>query len=578
MNKTIIAGAIIAAGAVGGYVAFQGMSGSESGGSVPALKTSNVLEYIPSSTPFLYAQIEPVSTMAMLEQYKNNAVAEELGQEVLDTLRNEFASEGPGAQFVVELLSPFYTNLNNPEQILATTGLADAASYYAYTLGMVPVLKFGIADETAFWQYIDAAQTNSGVTHTVKTLEGVEYRDYPIVDPSEDEKYLSTIVAVKDGVATITFDTNLFETTLPIALEVEKPAESLASTGTLEALEKTYPLAKSGVGYLDFQKIVAALTNPTGSLLGEQLNSIAAEDRGMQSMLENTSVGACQTELDAIAANWPRLVMSYDIDQEARTQQFNMTMESNNQVILNALKSLQGELPAFLDNNEMLASFGIGLNAGNIGTAVTDIVNELQTPSFECFPLAAGQSELSSINGDLAGIHMVTPFVTGVKGFSTGVFGVDVAGDAPSVDGLIVLTAEDPLGVVRMTKGFVGEIAILEESANGNVINLSDSFPTAMFTPAPVYAVTHGNHLAIYQGDKASKAAAKLADGETSNDLIKADVNFGAIMDIVMAEAEKYASPDELEMIKALSNNDVTLDYNLNISAQGITIDGTSTY
>ncbi|WP_076540761.1 hypothetical protein [Shewanella sp. UCD-KL21] len=564
MKKLAIAVAIAAAGA-GAYM----LSNNDG-----ATTTDNdMLAYIPADTLFFSGQLTPFP----LEDYLYSMP---MGQNSIAQLEQiEQAGPYSSAQegFFVSLYKSYLTSLENPELFLATFGLPAKIESYTYTLGALPVFKVQVTDEQAIWKVLDKASEESGLAHKTETIEGLEYRAYSLVD---DDESIDLVVAQQDGWLTVTLNTSFNKPELlATALGLTKVDNPISDSGIIEDIIKTHGFLNDSISFINHVELVKGLTSSNGNMLAKQLTKLGELDGTGSDPFAEFKTAECQTELDAIAANWPRTVMglkAFNVSRKEAQFDAEMVVESNNQVILGAFNKMRGFIPSFtnsLTDNAM--SIALGLDAAQLAPALTEIWQDLQTPSYQCEALAQIQYEISGQNPAMLG--MMTGMANGVKGMSATIvdFSLTDENGEPGfkhLDALISLSAENPEMLLNMIKPFVPQLAQVQLETNGDPVDVSSllMLPPSMGVSAQM--AIKDQHIVIYSGDKGEDLANKLAkEPLVANGLANMSIDYQKVLTPVFSLIEENGEqvPEELEMLK---DYDMRMQVNFDITDKGIVI------
>ena len=539
----------------------------------------NALDYIPADTIFFAGAITPKPIKDYLALASNYSNADDIAQ--LENLYATSENKSPAGTFLFSLLKEYQTALADPDQMVKTFGLGEKVQSYIYTIGLLPVVKIEISNPQAIWNLLDKHELESEFLHEEGTFRDITFRSYRITSP-EEETQVDIIIAQKDGFLTATLSTELVsESLLAMALGFDKPTESLADSETISNIVKNHKLSQEGIGFLNHIAIIEGITATKGSLLADQLATLSEQNNSQPFEILQTQV--CQEELTSIVYNWPRTVFGYtkmDITAEKATIGLSYALESKNEIILNALKSLRGFIPNYAENFESkIASVSIGLDVSNLSNSLTTIWNDLQTPAYQCFPLSIVQSQISENGKSIGMLGMATNMASGVKGISAGLFNYsidDSSEDQPaltSLNGLIALHADNPETIFNSIKMFSSELQQIELLSNGEAIPLNEISPLDPTLKIDPQVVIKGDHLIIYNGDLGKQQAEKLgAEKLSANGLYQMSFDmkklFAPIINII---AESGAEVPENAMM--LLDYDMNADMKLDINDQGIRLD-----
>lgn len=568
MKKLIIGAAVIAVGA-GAYVATQ----------QNAPQAYNVLDYIPADTALFAGQIAPFPLKEYLLNNPNSLSAQmpALDEETL-------AQSEPIEKFLFSLISSVADASSDATQLLNTLGLADEMRSYFYTLGLLPVLKVDIANPQAIWDLLDKAELDSGITHQSATLKGVNYRTYTLTDSSEAHQ-LEAVVAIDKGLLTLTLNSDLQEPRLlEQALGLIEAKNSLAQSGELDKIIKQYNFDPIAVAFLNHVEIIKGLTTTDGNQMAKQIQQL-------EEKLQQTSPTAairneqCATELGAIAQNWPRTVSGYthyDISPQNISMSSEMIVESKNKVILDALTAMRGFLPSYsTDMDNYAFALGLGIEVNNISSSLSNIWDDLQTPSYGCPWLAQTQAQITAGGQSLAVVSMGANMANGVQGLSAGVidYGIaDIQGNNITFDylnALVAISADHPKTLFNSVKAFLPALQGVTLEADGEALPLSSIVPLPASLNVDPQLAIKGKHLIIYNGEKGEQAANQLGgEALAKNGLttMSIDMHKASAPLIAAAELSGETIPEDLS-VWAESNMQMTSSFDIN--EQGIIIKST---
>ncbi|MGX9460098.1 hypothetical protein ACWXWU_02490 [Shewanella sp. A14] len=563
MNKMAIAAVVLAVGA-GGYLL------SQQGSSV--VKNDPMLDYVPADTLAFSGQLVPFPLKDYLYSIAGNYQAYDM-----DNILSLDDSLSVQERFFVSLYKQYMTVLPEPETLLSTYGLPDSIKSYFYTLGALPVMKIQLSHPEALWAELDRAEQESGLTHTMGKSGSAEYRGYALTDAGEKEQ-VEIVFSVKDSWLTVTLNTSFNQPQLlETALGEKKVEHPISDTTLLQDIAKTHGFMKDSISFINHVELVKGLTSVDGNMLAKQMTKmigIQGEDP-----FEELKTPVCKTELNAIAANWPRSVMglnSYSITRDESTIDAAVVIESNNQVILSALNKIRGFVPSFANNgHDNILSVALGVDVNKLAPALSEVWSDLQTPSYQCAPLAEMQSELSALNPAMLG--MVTGMANGVKGISMTLadYKLTEKNGQPSfetLDALISVSAEKPMALVEMMKPFYPPLVDVDLKNNGDPVDITPMLMLPAELGVSAKLAVKGSHLVAYTGDRGTELADLMyKQSLEANGFFDLSVDyqkmFAPLVDMVEMSGEPM--PEELLMLK---DYDMRLQMSVDFTDKGLVI------
>ncbi|MFT5234932.1 MAG: hypothetical protein ACI90A_000294 [Shewanella sp.] len=554
-----MATAVIAAGATAYWVS-QDME--ESG------ESNAILAFVPADTPVFSGQLTPFPIKAYINSISQNY------QNYPDDMFVELEeSDDVRAKFMLNLTQTYMESLESGDKFVSTFGLPEQMRSYFYTLGLLPVVKLEVEKPEVVWAVLDKAEQDSGFTHEKKSIKGQEYRAYRLTDEDESET-ISLLLSISNGILTVTLDSSFIQRdTLETALGLAPVANSLADSGILQDIMKAHGFNGDGIGYINHQELVTAITTKDGNQLARQLTALAElEGEDPFAIIRSNE---CHTELSAIAANWPRTVLGASNVSISDTQshiEFATIVESKNQVILDALSSMRGFIPEYVRNsNDSVFSMGLGIDASQLVPALTSIWDDMLTPQYQCVVLQEVQQEVSGQSPAMLG--MFTGMANGVQGVAASLIDYKFSDDQDNpalenVDAIISLSTQNPSALFNMVKSFVPDLSDIQLKDNGEEIDLTYLLELPPELGIRPKMAIKGEHLVLYTGKVGEEQANKLADEALSNNgIYSLAVDYGKMMTPIIAFSEMTGEPlpEELLMME---------DYNMQVK-MGIDVNST---
>ncbi|WP_028863823.1 hypothetical protein [Psychromonas aquimarina] len=566
MKKALIIAAVAAAGAAGAYFINQHNAST----------AYNVLDYVPADTPIFTGQLEPFP----LKDYLASAPVTSTpnSDEMFAELYTDSTAK---VNFFLNIFKTYQDSLKDADLLIKTFGFPEELRAYFYTLGLMPVLKIEVENPQAVWDLLDKSELESGFTHTKGTLQTVNYRAYQLSDDTDEQK-VELIIAQDKGLLTLTLNTSYNDQTLlSTALGLTPVENSLANSGVIEQTIKKYNFDQSSLAFINHIEIIKGLTTSDGNQLARQLTSLAAyfdEERP----LADIQTPECAADFAGIAENWPRTVFGYthlDINKNESTMEMATIVESKNQAVLNALKTIRGYIPEYtadIENN--VFAMGLGIDVSLLAGSLTDIWSDLQTPSYTCAPLAELQAEISQSGESIGMLSMGANVANGVKGIGAAVLDYTISqiNDQPMIenlDALFTISSDNPELLFNSVKMFSPEFQHIQLSSTSQPVELGGIFPIpAQLNIAPKLAIK-GNHLVIYNGEKGKKAAENLSTEKLSqNGIYNFSFDFKKTFAPIVTAAELSGEPMPEEAM-FLIDYDARMKMGFDINDQGLVFD-----
>ncbi len=471
MKKLLIVIVIAIAIAAGIYFFKGGKVGglSLSGGSLPS--ENAVLEYVPADTVFFAGSVEPLDFAKTLE------MSSKMGFDYsammgagFDDLKSELGNAPDAAKVLVSIYGDYLKAVKNKS--VKELGLRSELNMAVYTVGVLPVIRLELDGTDAFSKAIAKIEADQGVTATVNTVNGVEYREYSLDDGTE-EVPMSLVIATHDNQAIVTVNTELDDAKDLQRTLSEKPTTNILDGGVLNELASDNGYLGYSIFLLDNLAIVDGITKPSANAFGKSLQEVL-DAYGAGNDMKDIQTPACNTELTGLTQNWPMLSAGYTEFDDSNAS-YKMVLKGNNADLLETLGKLRGHISDNVSNDDFAMSFGIGLDMDQMVPVITTVWESLTKEDFSCPPLAEMQAGLRQSNPMMLG--MMSGMVAGIKGVGFSV--VDVNEDALSnvernpmafmQDGqfMVTVTAEKPQNLLQSLGMYAPELAQIKLEDGG---------------------------------------------------------------------------------------------------------------
>lgn len=528
-----------------------------SSGVAVTLPKYDILDYVPADTAFFYGQFAPKPSgaqLAMVKEMKAN-----FGDEVFKKAIEE--SNEPEDKFVMSLLGSLMMEM--PE--LGNGGGHDQIRSVAYSVNFMPIYKFEMDDPTRIWSILRKAEQTSGMKADISYRKNVEYWTYSF--DLDKETNLKLVVAVHGNWVVLTTEIPARSNVhFDNAFGISKPQKSINQTDILQNIVDKYNMNGHQIVYVDHVKIINTLT---GYIRNEFWKKVFAD------MSKKSVSLACQQDAADIVEMWPRTVWGttfMESTEHTYLSDTKLIVESKNVSTNEALMGLRGHLPHRDEGLNTLFSMALGLNVDNLTNSVMQLWRAAVNAELKCEQFIEIQAKLRELNPML--LNMATGMARGVYGLGLAVYDLDIVaveGQDPiveNIDGLVTLSAENPMTQFLSLALLKPELARLKLLEDGTEINVSEFIPDDVDLKGDVKLAINGKHLNMYQGEVAKKVAALTgANDIEANGIFGFSVNYGMLMDLVKIRMVqgKTEIPVELEFLFNLETEFVSkLDFSQN--------------
>ncbi len=574
--KKILLGAV-AIGAIAAGLYYQ-----QSNTSVAHIKMAE-LDYVPADTLFFASQLTPFpyeKYSALLPQLSS---AEELGSQY-EEIKKAFEGQGnanPSAAFMLSLLAK-YEQATLKQQGAEVWGLGNELRYLTYAIGLMPVVKLELANPQTFIDTVKASADESGISYSDESLNNVAYTRVKM--PIDETNSIDLVVAKQGNWLTLTLDTALLtnQDDLAIALGTKKPATALSATTRLQDYTNKYEWDGSSVNFIDNTALVSALVNDKPSRLSQMIDTILSTS-GNPDALAMIRTPGCKADLPQIAAKFPAIVSGtkkLEVTDTFANIDADLVLESTDADLLGAMTSIRGFIPSYVTQSESaMLSVGYGIDVSKVAAFTNTIWQSFTKAEFQCEPLIMAQQQAKQANP--MAIAMATGMFSGIKGFSVSIndMNLDLSNpdmpDLKEFNGIVTLSADDPMTLINTAKSFAPELAQIEIPDDGTAVSISE-LAQGMELPIDAKLAVNGNHITLYSGDSAAKTAQALkSEALVANGLVGVSVQLEPFMKLLVQASE--ASGEELPPeFKALAEQNISSSVTTDINKHGLQLSSSS--
>lgn len=533
------------------------------------------LDYIPADTALFWGQLKP---FAYSRYFDMLPAAMKNTDDLTPVIESLSQSQDKNSLFLASILKAYQMSLTSSAAIKQTWGVGDEYQGLAYTVGLLPVIRFQVAQQGALVSTINKAATEAGISYTKDSIDGVALTRYAI---DIDDQAFQLIASVTDGWATLTFNTPFNdEQDLRLALALDKPEESLAQSGKIARYTKKYSLDGGSIAYVNNIAITNAITAKHPSRLNKMLDAVFDKTNSAQAF-SAVRTAQCQNDFSDIANNWPATVTGTTkvmiTDKQADFSMMSI-IESSDQDLMNTLSSVRGFIPKHTASlNSQMLSVAYGVDIAKIPPLANTVIKTFNNADFQCQLLSQYQQQTKELN--TMGLAMMSSMANGIQGISFSLQDLNVSEDVngepkiKKLDALVTLSSNDIDTLIFTAKSFLpmlGNVAIPED---GQAVIVNDLIPSPIPLDFDIKLAKKGQHLVLYTGEQ-SEGIANAMQSELieKNGLLSVGFDFNALIVpiIDLIEMSDQPLPKELEQLKSQT---MSVHFNSDIMQHGITVD-----
>jgi hypothetical protein len=425
--------------------------------------TAGLLQHVPADTPYVFVNsrklpkdlgekladhyatqlaVQRASFGRMREQLEDSPDAAAMAHtgrqlfEVLDALFAEFEGRGTAAQ-------------------LRELGIEPVTRSALYGIGVLPAVRVEIADAERLNAMLDRVEQRAQVSALRGELAGQSYRRI-------DLGPIDAVLSVTAGhlVGGLLVDA-LFDQHLPLLLGQELPDESLAKTGSIEALIDRHGFTGYGEGYVKLDDLVAIL-------LGKGSGRNAAVMQALAAPPLPVSTG-CMRMTEQLLAGMPRMVMGITQADERRLTARGIWESSP--VVAGYLQKLAAPVPGVGNPYSGLLAVGMGIDLPQLRNAIDALLRQVVAAGESCewVDPAVLQAAIPQLN------LILGPMTAGIKGFNLQLDDLDFdpqTFEPTNVRAGLLAAVDDPRGVFALGAMFNPALAALEIPSDGSLVDL----------------------------------------------------------------------------------------------------------
>jgi hypothetical protein len=347
--------------------------------------SSELLQYIPADSPYVFVSLEPISDEIMddLEPKLDRVLSSYrvVLREVVAAKKAEYSEEEQNseeAQQIEAFVEEFSSLLS--VQGMRDAGIARDSLAAFYGNGLLPVMRIELSDDALFEATIARLEEQAGHQMAVGDVQGQSYRYF-------DAEEFRIVVAVLDNQAVFAIVPSAFDASQTgRALGLTLPETSIAETTILQDIIGKYGFTNHVVAFVDVPAIAERFVGqPTG--LDADLLALGG---GNDLQLSD----ACKSEIRDVAGIVPRMVIGYT---GLTAKQFDSSIVVELREDLAAgLTAVATAVPGLGGDRGGLMTFGMSLDINAAREFMEARLDAMDADPYECEHLADLQAGAAS--------------------------------------------------------------------------------------------------------------------------------------------------------------------------------------
>ncbi|MEO7014091.1 MAG: hypothetical protein ABI127_07240 [Dokdonella sp.] len=522
------------------------------------------LAFIPADTPFVITNIEAAPDVAvktwsrMMQGAWPNLIG--LYDRMLDSLPAQADADAAQAKRVTKAILDEVRGLDTTEK-WAGAGFSMKARSAIYGVGLVPVLRAELGDPEKFRALIARVEEKSGAKLTTSRIDD---QDIWTIAVGKAE----TLIAIEDN--------HLVISLLPIGadkplrrrvLGLDRPAESLQSSGGMTSFNKAEGYLGYGSGWMDFRRVVSLIGNDPG------YSAFASMDPNIPATLDAT----CRGEFEGLAARAPRIVMGYTrFDGQNFVARSRFDLDSD---LAKSLMKLSSPPPGSAAPSNALYDISLSLPVLKIKDFLIERSNAIVESPFKCAALASMNEAAVSAKQQLA--QVVPPPFSDVTSLRVMLSHLDIPeSGSPDVTGAFLIGSSDPASVIGMAQLVIPGLRDFKLTLDGKAVDLpAGIIPTEVGYAPQMQIAANTTAMAIGTGDGIDLSTLLTAPAASDGQLMRAAYT-GAFYEFLSSMMTRFSAmmPEkqkaDLEMQTALyklyASWIQSIDIRINATPKGI--------
>ncbi|MBD8527758.1 hypothetical protein [Pseudomarimonas arenosa] len=429
-------------------------------------QNDRMLHFVPADTPYVIGMLEPLpeDVSRSYLQLGEDLVGlyGQLMEPLITELRQSDKPEDAKSLAIIEALSREFEN-KTLAQSIEDLGLSLRSHSAVYGVGLVPVARIELASPDKFRAFVARMEAAAGTPMPVADIDGTAYWR---LQPPETPLMLVAAIIDTDLVLTLApGDAN--RTALRAVLGLDRPADSLAASGGLQALNNQYGFVPFASGFIDSQRLLRALTEGNDPVEQAFLTALQIDKPELNP--------TCKAEFESIAEAWPRLVVGYT-RYDTRANDMLWVLETR-QDIADSLMKLRAPLPgAGASSEKALINIGLALKLSALPGVVDGFANKVAQSPYQCEQLAAlnmafaeGRKQINN-----PGLYGVAPMANAIHILvdSLDLGAMALSAEQPKGEIRVAIGSDNPSSLVGMSKSFVPQLAEFNLAADGQAVAL----------------------------------------------------------------------------------------------------------
>ena len=400
-----------------------------------AVEQSELLQYIPADTPYVFTNSRAMPDELMEKLLQGAAIEFENASQQIQLQLNEHPAEAPEDEKLEALIKAILDELEGKISVegLASLGIPVGGKSALYGLGILPVARAEIEDQQKVEAFLERIEQRSGLTAEQNTDGATSYRRFDLDDLvgilAVTEKYLVAALVPTSSEAEV----------LPLVLGEQKPTSNLADAGTFKNMLLANDYVGYGDGYIDLVQFTEIALGESEGVNARIWQALSTEPVAF--------TPECSRFARSLAQSVPRWSFGFT-EANAEAYKIKSLIETSPE-IAGRLQKIAAPVPGLGLDSEAMFSFGMGLSTPEMREGIKAALLDIQQRGARCEWI--DQQELTQM---MQVIDMAfNPMMAGIKGFYLLVDDIqfnEQSMEPEAIDAQLLLAVDDPRGVFGM--------------------------------------------------------------------------------------------------------------------------------
>ena len=526
--------------------------------------TSSPLAFVPADSPFVLANSEPSpdavkQTWSRMMQGTWPSV---LGiyDRMLKGLPDQGDANATKAKQVIKAILDEVRERDTSEKWADAVFSMDARAAF-YGIGLVPVIRVELGDPDKCRAMIARIEKKADAKLATSRVD-----DQDVWTIDIDKAAALIAIEGKHLVMTVLPD-NADKSLRRRVLGLDRPSESLQTSGELTRFNKAEGYLPYGSGWIDFKRIVSLIDNDPGYAA---FASMATEN---PPKLDAT----CRTEFEGLAARAPRAVVGYTrLEGEHFVAGARLDLDAE---LAASFVKLSAPPPGSAAPSKSLYDIALSLPILKIKDFLIERSNAIVNAPFRCPALAPMNEAAVSAKQQLT--QVVPPPLSDFTGLRLMINRLDIPeGGSPDASAAVLIGSSNPMGMSGMTQLVVPALRDFKLALDGKAVDLpAGIIPTDVGYAPQMQIAANNTAVAIGVGKQIDLSAFLAAPAASDGQLLRGAYTgeFYTVLGTMMTrfsaalpEAQRADLEAQTAMYKLYARWIQSVDIRVNATSKGI--------